>query len=128
VRKEDGQYCAENEQYASKIGRRLLEDIRRLRAGEGVHHAATESGTETFLPRALHEDDEGEEEANEHLENREETNEKVHGGREYGTGMGDGKLQTPNSKFQIPRNTHPFSPQRGFAAFHRIRCLLSVES
>jgi hypothetical protein len=90
VRKKDGQYGTENEQHASKIGGGLLKDVRRLRPCEGVHHAATESRAEAFLPRALHEDDEGEEEANEHLENREETDEKVHGGGEYGTGLGDG--------------------------------------
>ena len=69
----------------------LRRTICRLRAGEGVHHAATECRTEAFLPRTLHEDDEDEEDADEHLEKREETDEKVHGGGEYGTGPGLGK-------------------------------------
>jgi hypothetical protein len=90
VRKKDGQYRAENEQNAPKIGGALLKDVRRLRASEGVHHAAAERRAEALLPRTLHEDDEGEEDANEHLKNREETDEKVHGGGEYGTGLRDG--------------------------------------
>jgi hypothetical protein len=47
------------------------EDIRGLRAEDIVRDAASESGSEAFAARALHEDHQGHEKADEHMDHNE---------------------------------------------------------
>lgn len=59
----DGQNEGEKEQQTTEPSRDFLEDVGCLRACELIHDAAAECRSKTFLPRALHEDNENEKQA-----------------------------------------------------------------
>jgi hypothetical protein len=85
MRHDDRQQSRQDEQGDTQISRALLQDAGGLGSRERVHHAAAECRTETFLTRALHEHNQDEKKADDDLEEGEDADEDVHGGREYGT-------------------------------------------
>ena len=93
LRDQRGEHQSDDEKCASKPARAFLQNVRGLGSPHLVGHTFAEGCAEAFLTRALHEDDKNEEQANQHLNNGEQRDKKVHTrGAEYAGTPALGKL------------------------------------
>ena len=63
---------AENEKHRAKVDRAALENVRRARTEDLIRHATTECGTEAFLFRTLHQDQQSHQKADDHEDHQKE--------------------------------------------------------
>jgi len=89
-----GEGQRESKKQHGEIDGELLEDVCGLRTPHLAGHGITEGSSEAFLPRALHENNEDEKEADENFDHRENADQHKRGGekgREYEGGFWLGK-------------------------------------